>query len=198
MTKHPATPAQHLFDDGCRAVVETKRHLDGAKLAALTAGRRFRAAAKLCEHGEFGLMCEAAKLARSTVWRFTELVDRCEEEIRKEHPTLLGARLDAAVDKMVLSTPKDLTAIMRELGIIKQVGAYDAAAYQQKKLAGGQQLTFAYEFFESQVRALVQTETVKELSRSSLLKLKGELEEAQAKVEEALAGKAQTEEVAHA
>ncbi len=186
----PASAAQHAFQQGVKNLRETARLLNEVKLRALAAGRHFRQAQLLCEDGEFGAYCEAAEVSRMTVWRFVELVNRCELEIKELHPALKGARLDAAVDSAILSTPKDLTAIMRELGIIKQVGAYDAADYQNRKLAGTPQLVFAFEHFESQVRALVQTEQVFELSRSSLLKLKTELEEARAKVEEALAGKA--------
>lgn len=190
-----ASPAEHAFKRAHERVQGGRRLFEQLKLIAINAARDFRLADNLAEHGEMKALCKHYNYSDESVRTYIKFINALEQKAREIKPTLKGDALDRAVNEMVLTSPAGITQMMRDVGVLKQVGAYDAAAYQQKKLAGGPQLVFAFEHFESQVRALVQTEQVFELSRSSLLKLKDELEEARAKVEEALAGKTEEEPV---
>lgn len=169
-------PAQVQFELGYKAFVEAYAHAKSAKLKSLMAGRHFRLARQLSEHGEWLAYAEAANISRSTIHRCIEFLELAEDWVKQSNPTLTGALLARAVDEAIMHSPKPFTALLREWKLVEQIGAYDPAAYAQRKIGGPVQMEFHYEPCITYLDALCSSPV--NLAQSSLQTLETKLETA--------------------
>lgn len=140
------------FSKGIAAWEEALGHAVKAKERAFDSGAHFAAAKSNSQHGEFEEYILTAKdrISRPQVFRCIEFFEHCLQWAENEFPDTKGPILIAHARALVMRSPKPWTAMLREMKLVDQIGAYDPDAYAEKKrnqrLNGGQlEFHFRYE-----------------------------------------------------
>jgi hypothetical protein len=189
---------ESLFTAGIRAYEEALGFARSAKERAIMAGFHFAKAQALCKRGQWEelVASHAQTISQAQIYRCIEFASAALEWARAENPQLEGEDLERKALEVVMRSPKPMTALMREMRLVEQVGAYDPQAYadtqRAKRLEGPKQLEFLFEETERHIQALVLADNVERLELSSLEKLERDLEAGLSRVRQIKASKQAT------
>lgn len=127
--------------------------------------------------GEWEKHLELILMPKTTAWRYMKVAS--------------DAAKNPAKVKYLLEQGASLVDLYRALDLVKPVvsGAYSADVYQRRKAAEQLEMDFSYEEFTPQLRSLIKASNVEQLSPATLTRLKGELVEAQQRIDAVLAEK---------
>lgn len=175
--------AEQLFVSGIARFEAAFDYARNAKVAAIEAGVSFIRAKSLCKHGQWEELVQRSsqKISMRQVQRCMEFAVYMLDEARRADPSLTEATLKSAAIKLVMRSPKPFTALLREMKLVTQVGAYDPERHQElerEHRMAAVQIEFRFEEFERHVVALATAPNVEELAASSLSKLEIKLEAA--------------------
>ena len=147
-------------------------------VAGIECGKRLMIARKQTKHGEWSVWLESTGIKPSTANYYMRAF-----EFSVRNPKAVAYLAEQGAP---------FVQLLREAGIIRPClgGGYRSEAYQRRKLLGEQQeFHFAYEEFDDQIVSLIRAPEVNDLSETSLLKLRSNLREASARVDDVLAKK---------
>lgn len=119
-------------------------------------------------------LVEEIGISSTTAWRYQKVAKH--------------AAKSPAKTKYLLEQGATLVDLYRAFGLVKPCvgGGYDPKDYEARRDSADAQLSFSFEDFVPQLQTLIRGKNIDDLGKTTLLRLRKDLSEAQARVESAL------------
>lgn len=171
---------RNTFDQAVALFVTARQHAAAAKSAAFDSGRMFSLLKARCQAGEWEELCRcySAQISRSSISRCIEFFTSCMMSARLANPKITdGAKLESAARDIILTSPKPITTLLREMKLIASEPSASAGAAPQEQ-APQLEFRFHFEHTRKELTALRQMspDLLRELSPKSLEDLESDLE----------------------
>jgi hypothetical protein len=181
--------AAQCMAEGVKWLVRSKYDLQRAKFSAAVTGYYFLQAKRNTKDGDWGDVCAAHQVARTTADRYASFAEFVVAQGGLDMPGLDDeSRLLERGINAVMDSPRPWTALLRYAGMVEKQGQYDPERYQQRKTERGDQpaqLEFDFGAIMQSVR-VIRTIDADHVGRSNLVALREELASALASVDHKL------------